>query len=236
MQKGFADEGHGQLERRRLDRRDRGNLAVRFPRRGRGDCHARQRGSRRPSAWTVRAVLRRNVGALLLLRHACAADPLSHQVLAVRRWQGQPDLRRLYQPRLYYPGARRLSGGSLVGATQGGAVRGGIARLRPPVHGLRRRAGDRRSADQTGRPGAQCVLAGAGADQRRHRFSQGQYLGDRRPPLPHDRCAPRRGLHHLLYGGQRRCLLRHGAGRLSRRDHRLVVGLRACRASAWCWG
>ena len=71
---------------------------------------------------------------------------------------------------------------------------------------------------------------------RRLGLPQGQHLGDRRPALPADRHPPRRRLHHLLHGRERRRRARHDPRRLSRRDGRLGVTASASPASAWSLG
>ena len=106
-----------------LDRGDRG--------RGPGDVPADRREDRDPEGTRIRrppqgplhAVLRRDVGALLLLRHARAADLLPDPALAVQRRQVDADLRCLHQPGLHHPGARRISRRPLPRPAQGGAVR-----------------------------------------------------------------------------------------------------------------
>src|SRR5688572_3732625 len=72
----------------------------------------------RPSQGPVRTVLRRDVGALFLLRDARPAHLLSDEALALFRRPRLADLRRLYLAGLYHPGARRLAGRPLPGAAQ----------------------------------------------------------------------------------------------------------------------
>ncbi len=178
---------------RRLDRRHRPRRLHTLPDRRRTDRRQAGAGSARPPEGPVHALLRRDVGALLLLRHARPADPLSDHALDVRRRQVQPDLRRLSQPRLHHPGARRLSRRSLARAAQGGAVRRHPADDRPQPDGGR---GSRRP----GRPDDQRLLGRSRLHHRRLGLPQGQHIGDGRAALPAHRHSPRSGLHHLLHG------------------------------------
>src|SRR3546814_15097962 len=57
---------------------------------------------RRPPQGPLHALLRRNVGALLLLRHAGAPDFLPDATLAVLGQQVEPRLRRLHHPPIYH--------------------------------------------------------------------------------------------------------------------------------------
>ncbi len=70
------------------------------------------------------------------------------------------------------------------------------------------------------------VLPGIGAGGDRDRLLQGQRLDDGRPALPSRRPAPRRRLHHLLHGRQRRRALRSDRLRLPRREPALGLALR----------
>src|SRR3546814_15626455 len=80
-----------------------------FPEHWRIDRREQEARVRRPPQGPLHALLRRNVGALLLLRHAGDPDFLPDATLAVLGQQVEPRLRRLHQPRLYHAGPRRLS-------------------------------------------------------------------------------------------------------------------------------
>ena len=221
-EEGCTHEGHGHLERGRLDRGDRRGGAVRGAGDRRAHRSAQERRGRRPSARAVRAVLRRDVGALQLLRDARAAGAVPDQALAVRRRQGDAGLWRLRGAGLYHPRPRRRARGSLARPAQGGAVRRHPAGGGPRAHGSRRQ----RRAE---RPHDQRVLGGARLHHRGLGLPQGEHLGDRRPALQDVRRAARCGLHDLLHGGERRRGAGHDPRRLSRRNDRLGLRLRACR-------
>ena len=187
-------ERHGFVERGRLDRRDRCRNPDSVSGGWRACHHQAQRRGPRTSQGPLRSVLRRNVGAFLLLRHARPAGALSRQALALFRWRSEPDLRGLYQPRLHHPGARRLARRQVSRSAQGRAVRRRPADGGALLHGVRGRW-----VGLCQRSRAQHLLAGAGADHRRIGLPEGQYLGDRRPALSAHRRAPRLGLHDLLH-------------------------------------
>src|SRR3546814_19945868 len=91
----------------------------------------------------LHALLRRNVGAILLLRHSGDPDFLPDATLAVLGQHVEPRLRRLHHPRLYHAGPRRLSRRPLSRPAQGGVVWQPAARRRAPFDGgpWRRRSG-----------------------------------------------------------------------------------------------
>ena len=178
----------------RTDHRGRcSDLPCRAAGRWRRGCRKQAAGVPWPSQGPLHALLRRDVGALLLLRHASAAGLLPDQALAVRRRQGEPHLRRLRKPRLHHAGPRRLSCRPLSRAAQGGPVRRRSPDLRPLHDGVRR-------LGRPVRPDHQHLLDGAGLHHRRIGLPQGQHLGDGRTALQPHRRSPGRGLHHLLHG------------------------------------
>ena len=148
----------------------------------------------------LHAVLCRDVGTLLLLRHARAADLLPDAALAVFGRQIEPDLRRLYRARSTSPPCSADISPTAIWGSARRAVRRCAPRVRPFVHGLRGRSRHHRCRDEAGRSRDQHLLARARAHHRRLGLPQGQYLGDGRPALSPDRHAPRCGLHHLLHG------------------------------------
>ena len=139
----------------------------------------RAEGERRPAEGTatagdpvrapgraVHAVLRRDVGALLLLRNARAADPLHDQGLP--RHERRPRLR----------GLRRLHRARLRDAVHRRHARRPPAR-RAPRGGLRRPAHGRGPRDDDGRARVG-VLRRARAAHLRQRLLQAEHLDDRR--------------------------------------------------------
>ena len=180
---------------------------------GRASTGANGRGQ--AAAGSLPALRRRDVGALLVLRNEGDAGPLPDRQRARRlrlvEAGGRSAVRALRLLRLCAAARRRLPGRS--------------ADRHPPVDG-HRRVHHRRRSLLSRRAVDDDVLSRAGAGGDRDRLLQAERLDDGRPALRRARSAPRRRVHHLLHGRQRRRPAGSAGMRLLRREPALGLALR----------
>ena len=163
----------------------------------------------------VDAVLHRDVGALQLLRHAGAADPVHDRAGSDRRPRVRHGgcgrgLRPLHLDGVHEHAARWLARRS---------------RHRPAARGALRRHPDRQRPLQHGVPVARHLLPRPVPDRHRHWPAQGQRQRHRRTAVWTAGRAPRCRVLDLLHGDQPRGVHRAAHLRLSRTARQLARGL-----------
>ena len=168
----------------------------------------------RTSQGTLPPVPNRDVGALLLLRHAGTAGALPHQGTLPGRRPGVRYLRCLHGTGLHGTGAGGTPGRQHPGLPHCGNAGSGVD-------------GHRRVPDPGRQP--ELALRGHGDHHRGQRLFQGQHIKPGGQALLCRRPASRLRLHHLLHRCQRGGIACHAGRRLGGRALRLQIWLRTRR-------